>query len=264
MKKVYLIKCANFYKIGISGKPKSRLKGLQTSNPIPLSLVALSTEYEPESLEKHLHEKFADVNSSGEWFELKESHLKELRIDYHFNFLISIPKLVTDSKVPNSLLESTKKLRAMNIQYQECLNYFNQLYCTNIETGAKLKRALNTYGYDIVMEAIDISYKIKEDYQDAYDYIPKMAKKIQIRKTDPGRYFSTYISGIFYNKFNDPLKPNEQEYLVNFYNETYAKYDIDKLCKYMRFKVNEFNDSMKFWNFLKDTESISQLENTAA
>jgi Meiotically Up-regulated Gene 113 (MUG113) protein len=70
---VYFITDGEYIKIGISNNVKSRLSGLQTSNPKKLSL--LSSIECPDStyageLERTLHERFSESRASGEWFKL--------------------------------------------------------------------------------------------------------------------------------------------------------------------------------------------------
>lgn len=54
-------------KIGISGNIKSRLRALQTSNPIPLTLLA--TTDGGGLMEAEYHRRFAKHRLSGEWFQ---------------------------------------------------------------------------------------------------------------------------------------------------------------------------------------------------
>ena len=53
-------------KIGKSLNPKSRLKTLQTANPIPLSIILIIPEYFYK--EELIQEKFRKYRISGEWF----------------------------------------------------------------------------------------------------------------------------------------------------------------------------------------------------
>lgn len=77
---VYLIKCHNLYKIGMTTDMKSRFIGLQTSSPYPLKLVAFISCHieEMESLEFSLHETFRIYCVRGEWFSLNREHLKSI------------------------------------------------------------------------------------------------------------------------------------------------------------------------------------------
>lgn len=70
MENLYLIKCNEFYKIGIANDLESRLAALQTGNPYPLVAVACFQFPNAGVVEKALHQAFADVRELGEWFEL--------------------------------------------------------------------------------------------------------------------------------------------------------------------------------------------------
>ena len=70
---VYFIqnKKADLIKIGRSWKPALRLQQLQRVNPNSLALEAtieVSGSYNSASLEKHLHNYFAETRVEGEWF----------------------------------------------------------------------------------------------------------------------------------------------------------------------------------------------------
>lgn len=73
MENLYLIKCNEFYKIGIANDLESRLAALQTGNPYPLVVVACFQFPNAGLVEKALHQSFSDVRKLGEWFELGKS-----------------------------------------------------------------------------------------------------------------------------------------------------------------------------------------------
>lgn len=77
MKYIYLLKEDNndYFKIGISKNPKSRVKQLQTGSSAKITLYkAYVTEYASQ-IEKVLHRRYKSSNVLGEWFNLKESHV---------------------------------------------------------------------------------------------------------------------------------------------------------------------------------------------
>jgi hypothetical protein len=63
-------------KIGCSGNPKARLRGLQTGWPHPLEL--LWTAPGGAALEAHLHAHFAGRHMRGEWFDFAGADAVEL------------------------------------------------------------------------------------------------------------------------------------------------------------------------------------------
>ena len=68
MKKIYIIQCNEYIKIGISEKPKQRLKALQTSTPYELVLVGTYDLKRPRTTEKLIHALLDDYHVRGEWF----------------------------------------------------------------------------------------------------------------------------------------------------------------------------------------------------
>ena len=78
---VYLITDGNYYKIGVSTDPESRLKSLQTGNPNKLEIVntynvSSSDMYEMETT---LHNMFKDKRVLNEWFDLEYSDIEDIK-----------------------------------------------------------------------------------------------------------------------------------------------------------------------------------------
>ena len=69
---LYVIECAEFVKIGISVSVRSRLKDLQASNPMELTLTRIYTKTEHggsiRKAEQRLHRLFKKYHVRGEWF----------------------------------------------------------------------------------------------------------------------------------------------------------------------------------------------------
>lgn len=73
---VYAIKStypgSAYYKIGRTTNIKSRLGGLQTSNPFRLELLCAIRTYESIALEQTLHKELSEFRCAGEWFAVDE------------------------------------------------------------------------------------------------------------------------------------------------------------------------------------------------
>lgn len=69
---------SNQYKIGRTNNFQKRLKTLQTSCAVQLTVVKTFFSFDAVSLEKTAHEKFAHFRQKGEWFELNCSQLTQL------------------------------------------------------------------------------------------------------------------------------------------------------------------------------------------
>lgn len=78
---VYLIKGTSYVKIGTTHCVDTRFKSLAGSNELPLELLYSANVVDGTSIEKHLHEKYAEFNKHHEWFELTEEQIKEI-IEY--------------------------------------------------------------------------------------------------------------------------------------------------------------------------------------
>lgn len=70
---LYLIKCQQYYKIGVAVDVESRLAALQTGNPFPLIVSECYAFQNAEIVEKAIHQKFSKVRTRGEWFQLNEN-----------------------------------------------------------------------------------------------------------------------------------------------------------------------------------------------
>lgn len=75
MQYLYLIKCQQFYKIGIANDVQSRLAQLSTGNPHELKVLAFYGYENAELVERVIHQKFANKRVRGEWFELDLSDI---------------------------------------------------------------------------------------------------------------------------------------------------------------------------------------------
>jgi len=75
---IYLIRQenSNYYKIGKSVSPKSRIKTLQDGNPVALKLIH-STQCADNGFlaELAIHSKFKNYYVQGEWFEFKDNQI---------------------------------------------------------------------------------------------------------------------------------------------------------------------------------------------
>lgn len=73
MKKVYLLRTNNRYKIGIAKNVNQRIKQLQTGNSEEIKLIETFESEYANKIEKALHNKYSYVKKTGEWFTLSVS-----------------------------------------------------------------------------------------------------------------------------------------------------------------------------------------------
>lgn len=76
---VYLIKCNDYIKIGISEDVQSRLLYLQTGNPFRLSLLESHECKNAHSIEKKIHDELSSKRVLGEWFSLDSGDIEWIR-----------------------------------------------------------------------------------------------------------------------------------------------------------------------------------------
>jgi len=73
VKKVYLAKSGDCYKIGISENPKERIKGISTACPEKVELIDCWDSEDAKKVERSIHGWLDDYNTNGEWFKLSEN-----------------------------------------------------------------------------------------------------------------------------------------------------------------------------------------------
>ena len=93
MKKVYLLKTDEYYKIGIANNVNRRISQLQTGNSRVIKLVDCYESLYASKIEGTLHNKFAYARKEGEWFDLslkdEVDFLKEChRIESNIKLLV--------------------------------------------------------------------------------------------------------------------------------------------------------------------------------
>jgi len=74
---LYLIRCNDFFKIGVAGNVASRLAVFQTGNPYPLEVHSCYEYQSAGIVEAVLHQKFNPDNITGEWFKLDSRDLAD-------------------------------------------------------------------------------------------------------------------------------------------------------------------------------------------
>ncbi len=76
--KVYVIGSGSHVKIGIARDVKKRVAMLQTSSPVPLTVIKQWECADAYEAERRLHKKYVEFKTSGEWFAMPEVILREL------------------------------------------------------------------------------------------------------------------------------------------------------------------------------------------
>lgn len=69
---VYLLRCGEHYKIGMSDNVSKRVKQIQTNSPHEVKHIHTIPTDNPSDLEQQLHTRFASKRVRGEWFALSD------------------------------------------------------------------------------------------------------------------------------------------------------------------------------------------------
>lgn len=78
MQYLYIIKCQDFFKIGVANDVENRLSQLSTGNPFPLVVEVTYAFDNAEVVERALHQRFKEQRTRGEWFELSYEDQKTI------------------------------------------------------------------------------------------------------------------------------------------------------------------------------------------
>lgn len=178
MKKVYLIRAAQFYKIGISANIPKRLAAVQTGCPITCEYVGYFPSADPEQLERHLHLAFQDFKTKGEWFDLGDDNVKRLITQYNLKHVVNPYAEVTRETERTSSSPALEEARDVSAEVNIIGMLFSECYRGKALTdnGKQIiRRLLVKYGTRAVSESIkDLSSKV--DLDKFWDKIPYSCK----------------------------------------------------------------------------------------
>lgn len=75
---IYLIRCGEYHKIGITSDVKARLSMMQTGSPHKLTLTACWPVQNAKEDERQLHSMLESYHIRGEWFKLPKELVASL------------------------------------------------------------------------------------------------------------------------------------------------------------------------------------------
>jgi hypothetical protein len=76
---IYIMKCGEYRKIGVSNNPEARRKTMQTGNPEAVILEHFEERDLPYVVESYLHRHFRNNRTRGEWF--RGLSLNDIRLE---------------------------------------------------------------------------------------------------------------------------------------------------------------------------------------
>lgn len=156
-KKVYLIRAAQFYKIGISGNIQSRLKSIQTGCPIKCEYIGYFPHPEPETLEKQLHTRFVSFKTFGEWFDLGDDNIKLLIAEFNFKQQVNPMPIINESTQRTSNSKELKNAREISSNINEIESVFGEFFpekCFTDSGKDTVRKLLIAFGSEIVIESL--------------------------------------------------------------------------------------------------------------
>lgn len=77
--KLYVLRCGENYKIGISKAPIGRRTNIQSSNAHSVEIILLVPFRDSKLIERMFHNHFAEKRLNGEWFRLDETDLQWIK-----------------------------------------------------------------------------------------------------------------------------------------------------------------------------------------
>lgn len=102
MKYVYFLKAGeNHYKVGIATNVDKRVSGIQTSNPVPIDIVATKLVHNAEEVESNIHKALKAMKATGgkEWFELTPEQAIQVAVLMNKNPELDITEQATMSAI---------------------------------------------------------------------------------------------------------------------------------------------------------------------
>ena len=78
MQNLYIIRCQDYFKIGVANDVETRLAQLSTGNPYPLEVEVIYQFENAEVVERAIHQKYKTKRVRGEWFNLDYDDQKDI------------------------------------------------------------------------------------------------------------------------------------------------------------------------------------------
>lgn len=246
------MKCSIFYKIGFSKNPKNRLKTVKTHNPLDVKIVATLKTDSHLSLEKELHNLFVNKNTRREWFELHQEDLLILKVNYGFNFLIPINKLVSSEVKNKDILNEIKEVRIDNSKLDYFKSYFEDLFCVDIKVLKELKKTCLKFDTDLIKAAIDSLYNQDLDANKSYNLIYKVCVNMYEIKTNPSFHVAKIVKAIMYKQYREVIHIDDISHIENNYNYDLDANDVIKTLNSKKFYLDE----REFLDFVIDNYTV--------
>lgn len=225
---VYVVKCGDFFKIGITKDLDKRIMSLQVGNPVKIEpFLRILPIGSARKLEKELHEKFTEKSISGEWFSLSiadlrfvfEEYAPNLFFDCGFeNFIAYIGEdsVIETSDMPKLHKEALRKIEESQQESKTAIDLIElrmPMFTLSNHGKKKLTGYVHNYGIETTIKAIEYTTKTfydgkesEESWNRAFNAIPSVARDMKKGTFAPKVYY--YIYGILKNRFSRSIQKN--------------------------------------------------------
>lgn len=263
-KKVYLIRAAQFYKIGISGNVKKRLNCLQTGCPIKCEYIGYFPTADPEKLERQLHLKFNGFKTYGEWFDLGDHNINILIAEFSLKHVTNPFTAITQAQEVTAQAPTLKKVREASADIQEITLLYEELYPSKTLTDhgkVTIRKYLSKYGKKSVVESL---YKLSErfDSKAVWDKLPHAAKTF----SDYGRHVNDETWKAYY-KIRECFDQSDSNKFIKCVMENGIDLDPERLILLVDYILNKWKFKSidealnRFIDLVREVEAIDPAEN---
>lgn len=250
MRKVYLIRAAQFYKIGISGDVNKRLKAIQTGCPIQCEYIGYFQTDEPEKLERELHAAFLSAKTYGEWFDLGDDHIRQMVADYGLKHSKNPFAKPTEQTKKATKSKALKAVRDIALDIDEIEVIYGSHYKNKVFTdGGKVtvRRLIIKYGKQIVADALT-HLAGKYEGNDVWDKWKSVCMSIS-------KYGKPVSDNVWYmyfeikKKYGIPTAINAMDCLMlsDYWNNKQA---TDYIARQARYRFEAYDGNM--WDCIND------------
>lgn len=145
MQYLYLVRCNEYYKIGIANDVDSRMAALQIGNPYPLALEACFGFPNAEIVERALHQKFSQNNVRGEWFILTGKLVTEYK---HLCSALGGFEQEVSKTIDANAVREAEELQDLTLERNEGARWdFHKMFADGwrMETNKRRKKTTSEY-----------------------------------------------------------------------------------------------------------------------
>lgn len=183
-KKVYLIRAAQFYKIGISSNIDNRLKQIQTGCPIKCEYVGYIPCNSADRKERELHDLFKEFKTHGEWFDLGDDNIERLIVDHNLKWVINPYEIVSEHSEKATRSNDLKDVRSVSDLLNKMDVIYHHYYSDKIPEDGRhgLLKVIDKYGHEVSLECFKFLCKKWSNPQKCLQYMWSTCKNYDLHE----------------------------------------------------------------------------------